>query len=151
MNNNTLYFDAVLGQFIRKSDYDMVSINPTLEVQHGLPYFRLVMGRNFRTRLKVYISHAKNFYSEIESTATNVNATVRIAPFNEGGVRIWQDVLSKSVPLTKPAGTSNAISFTIDGFNLPSDDFPIGEYWMEIEFSVNPNWTRTLALNLTIC
>ena len=36
MNTNQLYFDGSLGQFIRKANYEQVSVNPTLEVQHGM-------------------------------------------------------------------------------------------------------------------
>lgn len=48
MNTNQIYFDGSLGQFIRKANYELVSVNPTLEVQHGISSLVLHLAQDLR-------------------------------------------------------------------------------------------------------
>ena len=58
MNTNQLYFDGSLGQFIRKANYELVSVNPTLEVQHGISSLIFTLGAGFKGDLRFNFSHA---------------------------------------------------------------------------------------------
>ena len=148
MNTNQLYFDGSLGQFIRKANYELVSVNPTLEVQHGISSLVLHFGAGFKGDLQFNFSHASalgNF-----SLSYPFTWKIQLAQLNAGGVPVWKTVASGMTAPEEPGGTADTIILSTDIFELDPAEYPIGTYWMTVEFSDSVNWTRTFPFTLQI-
>lgn len=148
MNTNQLYFDGSLGQFIRKANYELVSVNPTLEVQHGISSLVLHFGAGFKGDLQFNFSHASalgNFSLKYPFTWK-----IQLAPLNAGGVPVWKTVASGMTAPEEPGGTADTIILLTDVFELDPAEYPIGTYWMTVEFSDTVDWTRTFPFTLQI-
>lgn len=148
MNTNQLYFDGSLGQFIRKANYEQVSVNPTLEVQHGMSSLILPLGAGFKGDLQFNFSHA--------SALGNISLEypfiwkIQLAPLNAGALPVWKTVASGMTGPEKPRGTTDTIIFPIGPLELDPAEYPIGTYWMTVEFSDAFNWSRTFPFTLQI-
>lgn len=149
MNTNQLYFDGSLGQFIRKASYEQVSVNPTLEVQHGMSSLILTLGAGFKGDFRFNISHASVLLGNAASSS-GFSWTIQVAPLNAGGLPVWKIVASGMTSPEKPGGTADTIILPTDIFELDPADYPIGTYWMAIEFSNTTDWTRTFPFTLQI-
>lgn len=148
MNTNQLYFDGSLGQFIRKANYELVSVNPTLEVQHGISSLVLHFGAGFKGDLQFNFSHA----SALGNLSLKYPFTwkIQLAPLNAGGVPVWKTVASGMTPPEEPGGTADTIILPTDIFELDPAEYPVGTYWMTVEFSDTVDWTRTFPFTLQI-
>lgn len=148
MNTNQLYFDGSLGQFIRKANYELVSVNPTLEVQHGISSLVLHFGAGFKGDLQFNFSHA----SALGNISLEYPFTwkIQLAPLNAGGVPVWKTVASAMTAPEEPGGTADTIILSTDIFELDPAEYPIGTYWMTVEFSDSVNWVRTFPFTLQI-
>ncbi len=148
MNTNQIYFDGSLGQFIRKANYELVSVNPTLEVQHGISSLVLHFGAGFKGDLQFNFSHA--------SALGNISLEypfiwkIQLAPLNAGALPVWKTVASGMTPSVKPGGTADTVTLPTGIFELDSDEYPAGAYWMTVEFSNTVDWTRTFPFTLQI-
>lgn len=148
MNTNQLYFDGSLGQFIRKANYEQVSVNPTLEVQHGISSLVLHFGTGFKGDLRFNFSHA--------SALGNISLEypfiwkIELAQLNAGGLPVWKTVASGMTAPEEPGGTADTIILPIGTLELDPAEYPIGTYWMTVEFSDSVNWTRTFPFTLQI-
>lgn len=149
MNTNQLYFDGSLGQFIRKANYEQVSVNPTLEVQHGMSSLILPLGAGFKGDIWFNFSHASALLGNI-SLSNPFTWKIQLAPLNAGGVPVWKTVASGMTSPEKPGGTADTIILPTDIFELDPAEYPIGTYWMTVEFSDTVNWTRTFPFTLQI-
>ena len=148
MNTNQLYFDGSLGQFIRKANYELVSVNPTLEVQHGISSLVLHFGAGFKGDLQFNFSHA----SALGNVSLEYPFTWKIqsAPLNAGALPVWKTVASGMTSSVKPGGTADTIILPTDIFELDPAEYPVGTYWMTVEFSDTVDWTRTFPFTLQI-
>lgn len=148
MNTNQLYFDGSLGQFIRKANYELVSVNPTLEVQHGISPLVLTLGAGFKGDLQFNFSHA----SALGNISLEYPFTwkVQLAPLNAGALPVWKTVASAMTAPEEPGGTADTIILSTDIFELDPAEYPIGTYWMTVEFSDSVNWVRTFPFTLQI-
>lgn len=149
MNTNQLYFDGSLGQFIRKANYEQVSVNPTLEVQHGISSLILALGAGFKGDLWFNFSHATALLGNI-SLSNPFTWKIQLAQLNAGGLPVWKTVESGMTSPEKPGGTADTVTFPTDIFELDSDEYPAGTYWMTVEFSNTVDWTRTFPFTLQI-
>lgn len=149
MNTNQLYFDGSLGQFIRKANYELVSVNPTLEVQHGISSLVLHFGAGFKGDLQFNFSHASALLGNV-SLSSPFTWKIQLAPLNAGGVPVWKTVDSGMTAPEEPGGTADTIILPTDIFELDPAEYPIGTYWMTVEFSDTVNWTRTFPFTLQI-
>ena len=148
MNTNQLYFDGSLGQFIRKANYEQVSVNPTLEVQHGMSSLILPLGAGFKGDLQFNFSHA----SALGNISLEYPFTwkIQLAPLNAGALPVWKTVASGMTAPEKPGGTADTIILSIGILELDPAEYPVGTYWMTVEFSDTVNWTRTFPFTLQI-
>lgn len=148
MNTNQIYFDGSLGQFIRKANYELVSVNPTLEVQHGISSLIFTLGAGFKGNLQFNFSHA--------SALGNISLEysfiwkIELAQLNAGGLPVWKTVASGMTTPEEPGGTADTIILPIDTLELDPAEYPIGTYWMTVEFTDSVNWTRTFPFTLQI-
>lgn len=149
MNTNQLYFDGSLGQFIRKANYELVSVNPTLEVQHGISSLILPLGAGFKGDLQFNFSHASALLGNV-SLEYPFTWKIQLAPLNAGALPVWKTVESGMTGPEKPGGTADTIIFPIGPLELDPAEYPIGTYWMTVEFSDTVNWTRTFPFTLQI-
>lgn len=149
MNTNQLYFDGSLGQFIRKANYEQVSVNPTLEVQHGISSLVLHFGAGFKGDLWFNFSHATALLGNV-SLSNPFTWKIQLAPLNAGGVPVWKTVESGMTAPEEPGGTADTIILPTDIFELDPAEYPVGTYWMTVEFSDTVNWTRTFPFTLQI-
>ena len=149
MNTNQLYFDGSLGQFIRKANYELVSVNPTLEVQHGISSLILPLGAGFKGDLQFNFSHASALLGNV-SLEYPFTWKIELAQLNAGGLPVWKTVESGMTGPEKPGGTADTIIFPIGPLELDPAEYPIGTYWMTVEFSDTVNWTRTFPFTLQI-
>ena len=148
MNTNQVYFDGSLGQFIRKANYELVSVNPTLEVQHGMSSLILALGAGFKGDLQFNFSHASALGNV--SLSSPFTWKIQLAPLNAGGVPVWKTVESGMTAPEEPGGTADTIILPTDIFELDPAEYPVGTYWMTVEFSDTVNWTRTFPFTLQI-
>lgn len=148
MNTNQLYFDGSLGQFIRKANYELVSVNPTLEVQHGISSLIFTLGAGFKGDLQFNFSHA----SALGNISLEYPFTwkIQLAPLNAGALPVWKTVESGMTTPEEPGGTADTIILPTDIFELDPAEYPIGTYRMTVEFSDTVNWTRTFPFTLQI-
>lgn len=148
MNTNQIYFDGSLGQFIRKANYELVSVNPTLEVQHGISSLVLHFGAGFKGDLQFNFSHA--------SALGNISLEypfiwkIELAQLNAGGLPVWKTVASAMTGPQEPGGTADTLILPIGTLELDPAEYPIGTYWMTVEFFDSVNWTRTFPFTLQI-
>lgn len=149
MNTNQLYFDGSLGQFIRKANYELVSVNPTLEVQHGISSLILPLGAGFKGDLQFNFSHASALLGNV-SLEYPFTWKIQLAPLNAGALPVWKTVESGMTGPEKPGGTADTVIFPIGPLELDPAEYPIGTYWMTVEFSDTVNWTRTFPFTLQI-
>lgn len=149
MNTNQLYFDGSLGQFIRKANYELVSVNPTLEVQHGISSLVLHFGAGFKGDLQFNFSHASALLVNV-SPSSPFAWKIQLAQPNAGGLPVWKTVASGMTAPEEPGGTADTIILPTDIFELDPAEYPIGTYWMTVEFSDSVNWTRTFPFTLQI-
>lgn len=149
MNTNQLYFDGSLGQFIRKANYEQVSVNPTLEVQHGMSSLILPLGAGFKGDLWFNFSHASALLGNV-SLSYPFTWKIQLAPLNAGALPVWKTVASGMTSPEKPGGTADTIILPTDIFELDPAEYPIGTYRMTVEFSDTVNWTRTFPFTLQI-
>ena len=149
MNTNQLYFDGSLGQFIRKANYELVSVNPTLEVQHGISSLVLHFGAGFKGDLRFNFSHASALLVNV-SPSSPFAWKIQLAPLNAGALPVWKTVASGMTPPEEPGGTADTIILPIGILELDPAEYPIGTYWMTVEFSDTVNWTRTFPFTLQI-
>lgn len=148
MNTNQLYFDGSLGQFIRKANYELVSVNPTLEVQHGISSLIFTLGAGFKGDLQFNFSHA----SALGNVSREYPFTwkIQLAPLNAGALPVWKTVASGMTAPEEPGGTADTIILPTDIWELDPAEYPVGTYWMTVEFSDSVNWTRTFPFTLQI-
>lgn len=149
MNTNQLYFDGSLGQFIRKANYEQVSVNPTLEVQHGMSSLIFPLGSGFKGDIRFNISHASVLLGNAASSS-GFSWKIQVAPLNAGGLPVWKTVASGMTSPEKPGGTADTVILPTNIFELDPAEYPIGTYWMTIEFSNMTDWTRTFPFTLQI-
>lgn len=149
MNTNQLYFDGSLGQFIRKANYEQVSVNPALEVQHGISSLVLHFGAGFKGDLWFNFSHATALLGNI-SLPNPFTWKIQLAQLNAGGLPVWKTVASGMTSPEEPGGTADTVTIPTDIFELDSDEYPAGTYWMTVEFSNTVDWTRTFPFTLQI-
>lgn len=101
MNTNQLYFDGSLGQFIRKANYEQVSVNPTLEVQHGMSSLILPLGAGFKGDLRFNFSHASALLVNV-SPSNPLCMEDSVSPAQRRSLacmedsRVWHDVLGET-------------------------------------------------------
>lgn len=148
MNTNQIYFDGSLGQFIRKANYELVSVNPTLEVQHGISSLVLHFGAGFKGDLQFNFSHASAL-GNISLEYTFI-WKIQLAPLNAGALPVWKTVASGMTGPEEPGGTADTIILPIGPLELDPAEYPIGTYWMTVEFSDSVNWTCTFPFTLQI-
>lgn len=149
MNTNQLYFDGSLGQFIRKANYELVSVNPTLEVQHGISSLVLHFGAGFKGDLRFNFSHASALLVNV-SPSSPFAWKIQLAPLNAGALPVWKTVASGMTSSVKPEGTTDTIILPTDIFELDPAEYPVGTYWMTVEFSNTVDWSRTFPFTLQI-
>lgn len=149
MNTNQLYFDGSLGQFIRKANYEQVSVNPTLEVQHGISSLVLHFGAGFKGDLRFNFSHASALLVNV-SPSSPFAWKIQLAPLNAGALPVWKTVASGMTAPEEPGGTADTIILPIGILELDPAEYPIGTYWMTVEFSDTVNRTRTFPFTLQI-
>lgn len=149
MNTNQLYFDGSLGQFIRKARYEQVSVDASLEVQHGISSLVLHFGAGFKGDLRFNFSHASALLGNV-SLSNPFTWKIQLAPLNAGAVPVWKTVASGMTSPEKPGGTADTIILPTDIFELDPAEYPAGTYWMTVEFSDTVDWTRTFPLTLQI-
>lgn len=149
MNTNQLYFDGRLGQFIRKANYELVSVNPTLEVQHGISSLVLYFGAGFKGELWFNFSHASALLVNV-SLSYPLAWKIQLAPLNAGALPVWKTVASGMTSSVKPGGTTDIIILPTDIFELDPAEYPVGTYWMTVEFSDMADWSRTFPFTLQI-
>lgn len=149
MNTNQLYFDGSLGQFIRKANYERVSVNPTLEVQHGISSLIFTLGAGFKGDLRFNFSHASALLVNV-SPSSPFAWKIQLAPLNAGALPVWKTVESGMTGPEEPGGTADTIILPIGPLELDPAEYPIGTYWMTVEFSDSVNWTRTFPFTLQI-
>lgn len=148
MNTSQLYFDGSLGQFIRKANYELVSVNPTLEVQHGISSLVLHFGTGFKGDLQFNFSHASAL-GDISLEYPFI-WKIQLAPLNAGALPVWKTVASAMTGPEEPGGTADTIILPIGTLELDPAEYPIGTYWMTVELSDSVNWTRTFPFTLQI-
>lgn len=149
MNTNQLYFDGSLGQFIRKANYELVSVNPTLEVQHGISSLVLHLGAGFTGDLRFNFSHASALIVNV-SPSSPLLWKMQLAPLNAGALPVWKTVGSGMTSLVKPGGTTDTIIIPTDIFELDPAKYPVGTYWMTVKFFDTVAWSRTFPFTLQI-
>lgn len=149
MNTNQLYFDGSLGQFIRKANYELVSVNPTLEVQHGISSLVLHFGAGFKGDLWFNFSHASALFVDVSQSGPFA-WKIQLAPLNAGALPVGKTVASGMTGPEKPGGTTDTIILPIGMFELDPAEYPVGTYWMTVEFSTSINWSRTFPFTLQI-
>lgn len=149
MNTNQLYFDGSLGQFIRKANYELVSVNPTLEVQHGISSLVLHFGAGFKGDLWFNFSHASALLVGV-SLSIPLIWKIQLAPLNAGALPVWKTVASGMTSSVKPGGTTDTIILPTDIFELDPAEYPVGTYWMTVEFTNTDDWSRTFPFTLQI-
>lgn len=149
MNTSQLYFDGSLGQFIRKANYELVSVNPTLEAQHGISSLVLHFGAGFKGDLQFNFSHASALLVNVSPSSPFI-WKIQLAPLNAGAVPVWKTVASAMTAPEEPGGTADTIILPIGPLELDPAEYPIGTYWMTVEFSDSVNWTRTFPFTLQI-
>lgn len=149
MNTNQLYFDGSLGQFIRKARYEQVSVDASLEAQHGISSLVLQFGAGFKGDLRFNISHASALLGNV-STSSPFTWKFQLAQLNAGGLPVWKTVASGMTAPEKPGGTADTVILPTDFFELDPTEYPAGTYWMTVEFSDTVDWTRTFPLTLQI-
>ena len=149
MNTNQLYFDGSLGQFIRKANYERVSVNPTLEVQHGISSLIFTLGAGFKGDLRFNFSHASALLVNV-SPSSPFAWKIQLAPLNAGALPVWKTVASGMTSSVKPGGTTDTIILPTD-YKLNLGRL-IGQrtYWMTVEFSNTVDWSRTFPFTLQI-
>lgn len=148
MNTNQIYFDGSLGQFIRKANYELVSVNPTLEVQHGISSLIFTLGAGFKGDLQFNFSHASAL-GDISLEYPFI-WKIELAQLNAGGLPVWKTVASGMTAPEEPGGTADTIILPIGTLELDPAEYPIGTYWMTVEFTDSVNWTRTFPFTLQI-
>ena len=94
-------------------------------------------------------SHATALLGNI-SLSSPFTWKIQLAPLNAGGVPVWKTVESGMTAPEEPGGTADTIILPTDIFELDPAEYPIGTYWMTVEFSDTVNWTRTFPFTLQI-
>lgn len=149
MNTTQLYFDGSLGQFIRKANYEQVSVNSTLEVQHGMSSLILPLGAGFKGDLQFNFSHASALLGNASLEYPFI-WKIQLAPLNAGALPVWKTVASGMTSPEEPEDTADTIILSIGILELDPAEYPIGTYWITVEFSDAFNWTRTFPFTLQI-
>lgn len=74
----------------------------------------------------------------------------QLAPLNAGALPVWKTVASGMTSSVKPGGTTDTIILPTDIFELDPAEYPVGTYWMTVEFSNTVDWSRTFPFTLQI-
>lgn len=146
MNNTNLYFDGALGQFIGKRNYDLISVDPDLEVQHATSSKTICLGTEFQGNINLYISHA----TALGLTGSAFSWDVYLAPYNNANLPVWENIASGNTSAEKPGGTTDTVLLATDMFTLGLEKYPRGVYWMKLHFSNMSDWMRSFPIILHI-